>query len=85
MKIDKARLESTRIGKKNQPNREPLILAEDMEQSYPVDQRVTDNNHRFDERLVFGDNLLALKALEESSTGKIECIYQIPAPSRASA
>lgn len=32
----------------------------------------------FDNRLIFGDNLLALKALEAEFTGKIKCIYIDP-------
>ncbi len=32
----------------------------------------------FDNRLIFGDNLLALKALEQEFTGKIKCIYIDP-------
>jgi adenine-specific DNA-methyltransferase len=35
-------------------------------------------NDFFDNRLVFGDNLLALKALEQEFTGKIKCIYIDP-------
>ncbi len=32
----------------------------------------------FDNRLIFGDNLLALKALEQEFAGKIKCIYIDP-------
>jgi adenine-specific DNA-methyltransferase len=32
----------------------------------------------FDNRLIFGDNLLALKALEQEFSGKIKCIYIDP-------
>jgi adenine specific DNA methylase Mod len=32
----------------------------------------------FDNRLIFGDNLLALKTLEQEFTGKIKCIYIDP-------
>jgi len=32
----------------------------------------------FDNRLIFGDNLLALKALEQEFTGKIKCIFIDP-------
>ena len=39
--------------------------------------RITDHD-RFDNRLIFGDNLLALKALEQEFTGKIKCIYIDP-------
>ena len=32
----------------------------------------------FDNRLIFGDNLLALKALEQEFTGKIKCVFLDP-------
>ncbi len=32
----------------------------------------------FDNRLVFGDNLLALKALEQEFTGRVKCVYIDP-------
>src|ERR1035437_3182058 len=32
----------------------------------------------FDNRLIFGDNLLALKALEQEFAGKIKCIFIDP-------
>jgi adenine-specific DNA-methyltransferase len=35
-------------------------------------------NDTFDNRLIFGDNLLALKALEAEFTGKVKCIYIDP-------
>jgi len=38
---------------------------------------VTDHDI-FDNRLIFGDNLLALKALEQEFAGKIKCIYIDP-------
>src|ERR1039458_3618878 len=71
------RLERTGIGKENQPKLEPRILLEDSEKSYHAKHRVTDND-LFDNRLIFGDNLLALKALEQEFTGKIKCIYVDP-------
>jgi adenine-specific DNA-methyltransferase len=71
------RLELTWIGKENRPKLEPRILLEDPEKSYHAAQRVTDNDI-FDNRLIFGDNLLALKALEQEFTGKIKCIYIDP-------
>ena len=71
------RLELTWIGKENRPKLEPRILVEDPEKSYHAAQRVTDNDI-FDNRLIFGDNLLALKALEQEFTGKIKCIYIDP-------
>jgi adenine-specific DNA-methyltransferase len=73
----KQKLELTWIGKENRPRLEPRILLEDPEKSYHASHRVTDND-LFDNRLVFGDNLLALKALEQEFAGKIKCIYIDP-------
>lgn len=71
--IKKQKLELTWIGKENRPRLEPRILLEDPEKSYHAKHRVTDND-KFDNRLIFGDNLLALKALEQEFSGKIKCI-----------
>ena len=71
------KLELTWIGKENRPRLEPRVLLEDPEKSYHAAQRVTDND-LFDNRLIFGDNLLALKALEQEFTGKIKCIFIDP-------
>ena len=73
----KQKLELTWIGKENRPRLEPRILLEDPEKSYHAKHRVTDND-RFDNRLIFGDNLLALKALEQEFSGKIKCIFIDP-------
>jgi len=73
----KQKLELTWIGKENRPRLEPRILLEDPEKSYHAKHRVTDND-RFDNRLIFGDNLLALKALEQEFAGKIKCICVDP-------
>ena len=75
--MKKQKLELTWIGKENRPRLEPRILLEDPEKSYHANQRVTDHD-LFDNRLIFGDNLLALKALEQEFTGKIKCIYIDP-------
>ena len=40
--------------------------------------RLDDSGDLFDNRLIFGDNLLALKALEQEFTGKIKCIFIDP-------
>jgi len=73
----KTKLELTWIGKENRPRLEPRILIEDSEKSYHAKHRVSENDI-FDNRLIFGDNLLALKALEQEFTGKIKCIYIDP-------
>jgi adenine-specific DNA-methyltransferase len=59
----KTKLELTWIGKENRPKLEPRILLEDPEKSYHAAYRVTDHDV-FDNRLIYGDNLLALKAIE---------------------
>src|SRR5271170_994073 len=73
----KQRLELTWIGKENRPRLEPRILLEDPEKSYHAKQRVTDDDI-FDNRLIFGDNLLALKALEQEFAGKVKCVFIDP-------
>ena len=73
----KQKLELTWIGKENRPRLEPRILLEDPEKSYHAAHRVTDHD-LFDNRLIFGDNLLALKALEQEFTVQIKCIYIDP-------
>lgn len=73
----KPRLELTWIGKEDRPHLEPRILLEDPERSYHAPYRVTDQDV-FDNRLIFGDNLLALKSLEQDFVGKVKCIYIDP-------
>lgn len=73
----KQKLELTWIGKDKRPKLEPRILLEDPEKSYHAKQRVTEHDI-FDNRLIFGDNLLALKALEQEFTGKVKCVYIDP-------
>ncbi len=77
MRPRKQKLELTWIGKENRPRLEPRILLEDPSKSYCATTRVTPND-LFDNRLIFGDNLLALKALEAEFTGKVKCIYIDP-------
>jgi adenine-specific DNA-methyltransferase len=73
----KTKLELTWIGKGQRPRLEPRVLLEDPDQSYHADQKVTDQD-QFDNRLIYGDNLLALKALEQEFAGKIKCVYIDP-------
>jgi len=75
--MTKQKLELTWIGKEKRPRLEPRILLEDKEKSYHAKHRVTDNDS-FDNRLIFGDNLLALKALEQEFTGKVKCVFIDP-------
>jgi adenine-specific DNA-methyltransferase len=75
--IKKQKLELTWIGKENRPRLEPRILLEDPEKSYHARRRVSDKDI-FDNRLIFGDNLLALKALEQEFAGKVKCVFIDP-------
>lgn len=72
--IRKQKLELTWIGKENRPRLEPRILLEEPGKSYHSAHRVTDGDI-FDNRLIFGDNLLALKSLEQEFAGKVKCVY----------
>ncbi len=73
----KQRLELTWIGKDERPRLEPRILLEDEEKSYHAKARVTDRDI-FDNILIQGDNLLALKALEQGYAGKVKCVFIDP-------
>jgi len=77
MANNKQRLELNWIGKETRPRLEPRILLEDPSKSYHAQNRFTDHDV-FDNRLIFGDNLLALKALQQEFAGKIKCIYIDP-------
>jgi adenine-specific DNA-methyltransferase len=77
MSRNKQKLELTWIGKEHRPKLEPRILLEDPDKSYHAAHRVTEND-LFDNRLIFGDNLLALKALEAEFTGKVKCNFIDP-------
>ncbi len=77
------RLELTWPGKEDRFNPEPRILLEDKEKSYskPVKQAELAESAvkpTYDNMLIHGDNLLALKALEQDYTGKVKCIYIDP-------
>ena len=71
------KLELTWIGKESRPRLEPRIMLEDATKSYHAKVRVSEDDI-FDNRLICGDNLLALKALEQEFTGKLKCIFIDP-------
>jgi adenine-specific DNA-methyltransferase len=71
------KLELTWIGKDQRPRLEPRILLEDPARSYHASTRVTDND-LFDNQLIKGDNLLALKSLEAEFSGKVKCVFIDP-------
>ena len=73
----KQRLELTWIGKETRPKLEPRVLVEDPGRSHHAAHRVTDRD-LYENRLVFGDNLLALKALETEFAGRVKCIVIDP-------
>jgi len=73
----KQKLELTWIGKEKRPRLEPRILVEVPEKSYHAAKRHGENDI-FDNMLIHGDNLLALKALEKEFAGKVKCIYIDP-------
>lgn len=64
------KLELTWIGKGEEPKLEPRILIENPEYSY--------GDPNTGNMLIHGDNLLALKALEQDYAGKVKCIYIDP-------
>lgn len=67
--MPKQKLELTWVGKGQDPEVEPRILLHDPSKDYgdPLAENM----------LIHGDNLLALKALEQDYTGCIKCILVI--------
>ncbi|MDD5581281.1 MAG: site-specific DNA-methyltransferase [Methylobacter sp.] len=85
--MSKTRLELTWIGKDKRPKLEPRILLEDPGLSYhakfkrpprPLGEGLGEKGDQFDNKLIFGDNLLALKALEQEYAGKVKCVFIDP-------
>jgi adenine-specific DNA-methyltransferase len=72
----KTKLELTWIGKEHRPRLEPRILIEEPEFSHHAAARR--EGDLFDNILIRGDNLLALKALENAYSGKIKCVFIDP-------
>jgi adenine-specific DNA-methyltransferase len=64
------KLELTWVGKGEEPQLEPRILIENPEYSY--------GDKNSENMIIHGDNLLALKALEQEYAGKVKCIYIDP-------
>lgn len=73
----KQRLELTWIGKNERPHLEPRILLEDEGMSYHAKAHVNENDI-FDNILIHGDNLLALRALEQEFEGRVQAVYIDP-------
>jgi adenine-specific DNA-methyltransferase len=91
MNKSKQKLELTWIGKDKRPRLEPRILLEEPELSYQaqpsrVQAGVTGDLFAEtesppvlnDNLLIQGDNLLALKALEQQYAGKVKCVFIDP-------
>jgi len=68
--VKNQKLELNWIGKDKRPKLEPRILIEDPDKSY--------GDKRTENMLILGDNLLALKALEQDYAGSVKCIYIDP-------
>lgn len=66
----KGKLELTWVGKYEEKEIEPRILVENPALSY--------GDPNSENMLIHGDNLIALKALEQDYAGKIKCIYIDP-------
>ncbi|GGZ93421.1 site-specific DNA-methyltransferase [Novosphingobium arvoryzae] len=72
----KTKLELTWPGKDERPKLEPRILIENPDKSYHA--KVRREGDIFDNMLIKGDNLLALKALEQDFSGKVKCVFIDP-------
>lgn len=64
------KLELTWVGKCDEKVIEPRILVEDVDKSY--------GDPSSENMLIHGDNLIALRALQQDFAGKIKCIYIDP-------
>jgi adenine-specific DNA-methyltransferase len=71
------KLELTWIGKEKRARLEPRVLIEDAAKSYHATSRRSDGD-LFDNRLIFGDNLLALRAVESELANKVKCVFIDP-------
>lgn len=87
----RTKLELTWVGKDHRPRLEPRILIEDKALSYraapppgPAQGDLLDSGAgsspqpTYDNLLIQGDNLLALKALEQQYAGRVKCIFIDP-------
>jgi len=87
--MNKNKLELVWVGKEKRPRLEPRILIEDKALSYRADPPAVAQGEllgegsttpvpTYDNLLIHGDNLLALKALEAQYAGKVKCIFIDP-------
>lgn len=70
------KLELTWPGKEHRPRLEPRILLENSALSHHAAARR--DGDLFDNLLIQGDNLLALKALEQDYAGRVKCVFIDP-------
>ena len=66
----KGKLELTWVGKEDRVRLEPRVLVENPDKSY--------GDPKSENMLVYGDNLLALKALEQEYAGQVKCVATDP-------
>ncbi|MGE0210079.1 MAG: site-specific DNA-methyltransferase [Parvibaculaceae bacterium] len=71
----RAKLELVWVDKEVRQRLEPRILLEDRMKSHGL---AGAPGTRSDNRLIFGDNLLALKALEQEFSGRVKCCFIDP-------
>lgn len=71
------KLELVWVGKEKRPRLEARILLEGPEYSYRSRLNL-ESRGICDNRLIFGDNLLALKALEKDFSGSVKCVFIDP-------
>src|SRR5665213_1486303 len=76
MSNNKQKLELTWINKDLRFGLEPRALLHDATLSHHVSARKSSG--QFENLLIFGDNLLALKSLEQNFVGSIKCIFIDP-------
>ncbi len=74
--MKKTKLELTWPGKEERPRLEPRILLEHPDRGHHAAARR--EGDLFDNMLIKGDNLLALKALEQDYAGKVKCVFIDP-------
>lgn len=77
MKKSTNRLQLTWPGRDRKPNPEPRVLLEDSDRSHVSSYRFGEEDI-FDNTLIYGDNLLALKSIEQEYAGSIKCVFIDP-------
>ncbi|MCR5114024.1 MAG: site-specific DNA-methyltransferase [Acholeplasmatales bacterium] len=73
-----SKLELKWLDKDKEEKIEPRILMEDISKSYKKNEEGLFDNGIYDNLLIHGDNLLALKAIEQKFANRIKCIYIDP-------